>query len=222
MRLEGVEQWGTPLPREFYLQDTLAVARALLNEVLVHKSPRGLLAGRISETEAYTHDDPACHAYRGRTARNATMFGAPGHAYIYFTYGMHYCFNVVTAPEGIGEAVLIRAVEPLTGVELMQTRRGLSVDTQTDVASTEAALARNGRFLCGGPARLCQAFGLDLALNGADLTLGESLWIAGGAPPYSADIIATPRIGITQGAEFLWRFTLKADRYTSRARDASR
>ncbi|HZO87148.1 MAG TPA: DNA-3-methyladenine glycosylase [Chthonomonadaceae bacterium] len=217
--------FGEPLPRAFYLQNTLTVARALLNCVLVHDSPEGLLAGRIAETEAYLHNDPACHAYRGQTPRCATMFGPPGHAYIYLTYGMYFCFNAVTAPHGVAEAVLIRALEPLTGVELMRQNRSLSerepkqAHTHSE-AGTEAARVRLGRALCGGPGKLCQAMGLTRALDGADLTAGERLWIAAGdsneRPLDPADIVATPRIGISQGVEFPWRFYRRGERFISR------
>jgi DNA-3-methyladenine glycosylase len=210
--------FGEPLPRDFYLQDTVAAARALLNCILIHSGPDGLTAGRISETEAYTRDDPASHAYRGQTARNATMFGPPGHAYIYLTYGMHHCLNAVTAPEGIAEAVLIRAVEPLVGLERMRRRRGLSskIEAMADIR----ARIREGVTLCGGPGKLCQAFGLSRDQNGSDLTAPTHLWIApppaGNGLPDPEAIVATPRIGISQGRERLWRFTLRGDPYLSR------
>jgi len=220
----GVEGFGAPLPRDFYLQDTVAAARALINCVLIYAGPDGLTAGRISETEAYTRDDPACHAYRRRTARNETMFGPPGHAYIYFTYGMHHCFNAVTAPEGIAEAVLVRAVEPLAGLELMRQRRGLSskagMPGRHPATETERARMREGVALCGGPGRLCQAFGLSRAQNGSDLTEAASLWIAppraAVGPPDPEAVVATRRIGISQGVERPWRFYLRNDPYISR------
>ena len=221
------------LPQDFYEQDTLTVAKRLLNCILVHDSAEGRTAGRISETEAYTQDDPACHAFRGKTLRNAAMFGPPGHAYIYFTYGMYHCFNAVTALEGVGEAVLIRAVEPLKGMEHMCCRRRLleqeSVVRQCYYPDALASgfpkggvgnRVRLGRALCGGPGKLCQAFGLDRVLDGCSLSGETRLWIAppaeGFFSPDSLDILASPRIGISQAMDSLWRFTLRNDPYVSR------
>jgi DNA-3-methyladenine glycosylase len=188
------------------------------------------LIGRISETEAYTRDDPASHAYRGRTLRNTAMFGPPGHAYIYFTYGMYHCLNAVTAPQGVGEAVLLRAVEPFVGLELMCRRRGLPEGSAQTLSgeSPEAAerRVRLGCTLCGGPGKLCQAFGLSRVFDGADLTTGSRLWIAAapvGAPgladgeaPYQDDILETPRIGISRAVDLPWRFLRRGDPYISR------
>ncbi|MCS6775034.1 MAG: DNA-3-methyladenine glycosylase [Chloroherpetonaceae bacterium] len=215
----ALEAFGAPLSRDFYRQDAVQLAPMLLNCILVHETAEGIRAGRITETEAYTQDEPACHAFRGRTLRNAVMFGPPGHAYIYFTYGMHHCMNAVSGPEGRGEAVLIRAVEPLVGLEQMLRARGLPAPAP-GAALTPAARVRLGRALCGGPGRLCQAFGLDRTLNGDDLTRRPRLWIAppgvsaGFARPES--IVASPRIGISAGTDLLWRFTLRDDPYTSR------
>ena len=183
-----------PLPRAFYARGPRALARALLGRVLVHRVPRaGLLAGLIVETEAYGGaDDPASHAHRGVTARNRVMFGPPGVAYVYFTYGMHHCFNVVCGPEGRAAAVLVRALEPVAGVEAMRRRRG------------GAAAARVAR----GPGSLARALGLDRRHDGADLTRG-ALWIADLAPRRGGRRVARgPRVGITRAAARPWRYWL--------------
>jgi DNA-3-methyladenine glycosylase len=169
------------------------VAHDLLGRVLFYRSPQGLLAGRIVETEAYTGAaDPASHAYRGLTARNAVMFGPAGHAYVYFTYGMHYCLNVVAERPGEAGAVLLRALEPLYGLEVM---RGHGV-----LGSTER--------LCSGPGKLCKALGLSLRHNGADLLRGP-LGIAAGTPVPDSAVAAGPRIGITRAADRPYRFVVR-------------
>lgn len=191
------------LPRGFYLQDTLVVAKRLLNCLLVHDSPEGLTVGRISETEAYTHDDPACHAFTRKTTRNAAMFGPPGHAYLHLNYGLHWCFNAVTAPEHIAEAVLVRALQPLVGVELMRKRRGLPeeepVSDRTDAAFLAKQIVKTGNFLCGGPGKLSVAMGITASLNTLDLTAGHTLWIA---PPLASIGYAVPEpLTPTESAE---------------------
>jgi DNA-3-methyladenine glycosylase len=216
---EARETFGSPLPRAFYARDAVTVAGALLNGVLIRVLPEGVVAGRITETEAYTEDDPSSHSFGGKRTRNTPMFGPPGHAYLYYIYGAHYCLNAVTGAEGVGEAVLIRALEPLAGVELMEARRGLTV-TETparNAPTAERARRRRLQMLCGGPGRLCQAFGLDSAANGLDLTLGSTLWVAPPGEPVDPNaIVATPRIGISRAQDYLWRFTLQGDPFTSR------
>lgn len=185
----------TRLPRAFFARDTRRVARDLLGMVLVRVRADGArLSGRIVETEAYRPGDAASHAFRGRTARNAPMFMRPGTAYVYFTYGMHFCFNVVTEADGLAAAVLVRALEPLDGLAHMR-----------------AALPHlKDRDLCRGPARLCRALGIGREFNGYDLQQrGSRLFIAEGAPVSEAEVRATPRIGVRGDAAAraaLWRW----------------
>jgi DNA-3-methyladenine glycosylase len=198
---------GERLPRAFYAQPTVRVARALLGKLLVHDAREGRTVGRIVETEAYLgRRDPASHAFHGRSARNASMFGPPGHAYVYFIYGMHHCFNVVTRPEGVGEAVLVRALEPIEGVELMRARRGIR---------------RSDRELCNGPGKLVQAMGMSRADDGADLVSG-ALGIY--APVLdrrdgrlsAREIATSARIGITRSADLPLRYYVRGNAYVSK------
>ncbi len=182
-----------PLPRSFYSRSALVVARAVLGRVLVHDTRRARLAGRIVEVEAYCGaDDPASHAHRGMTPRNAVMFGPAGHAYVYFTYGMHHCVNLVTGPRGKAAAVLVRALEPIEGVERMRRNRGVEAWER---------LAR-------GPGCVAQALGLDRRHNGLDLARGP-LWVADLAPVrHGLPVLTSPRIGIRAGRGRSWRFYL--------------
>jgi DNA-3-methyladenine glycosylase len=174
------------LGRQFFARDALDVAPELLDKVLV----AGECAGRIVEVEAYRSDDPASHSFRGPTARNATMFGPGGLLYVYFTYGMHYCANVVTGPEGDGQAVLLRAVVPCRGIDVMRNRRG----------------GRPDQTLADGPGKLCQAFGLDRTHDGLDLcTSAEAFVVDDGTPPPS-DPLVGGRIGIRHAQEHPWRW----------------
>jgi len=192
------------LPRSFYLRPTLTVARELLGKYLVKKTSTHLLIGKIVEVEAYLGEkDPASHAFNGKTKRNEVMFQQGGHLYVYFTYGMHFCANVVTEEEGIARAVLLRAVEPVEGIEWMWKNRGLERSQ------------RNETNLTNGPAKLCQAFGIHRAENGTDL-LGEKIFLARGEKIYRSQIISSPRIGITRGMEKRWRFFVKNNRWISR------
>ncbi len=190
-----------PLNRPFYERDTVRVARELLGKMLVRRIGHTVLQGVIVETEAYRGEgDPASHAYRGPTKRNAVMFGPPGHAYVYFTYGMHYCLNVTTEPLGNPGAVLIRAAEPTSGIEQMKKRR------RTDQM----------RILANGPAKLTQAFVVDRNLNGHDLTLGKKLFISEGANVERLEIASTCRVGIRVGLEKPWRFFFRGNSFVSK------
>lgn len=193
------------LPQTFYEQDTISVAKKLLGCYLVHLEGEETTLGRIVETEAYLVNDPAAHSFIGKTKRNAVLFGPVGHAYVYFIYGMHYCVNVVTGREGVGEAVLIRALEPLRGIALMRQRRGTEKLT----------------LLCNGPARLAEALAITLAFNGSPLFDGPlQIWSADSistSPTIeNADIVQTTRIGIVKARDMPLRFYLKGNRYISR------
>jgi len=185
------------LNRDFYAAPTLQVARALLGQRLVRLWQGQRLSGRIVEVEAYIgREDQASHARRGRTPRNAAMFGPPGHAYVYLIYGMYHCLNLVTETAGFPAAILIRALEPLEGVALMQAQRG------------QAAW----RDLLRGPGRLCQALHIDLSLNGADVcSPTHGLWAEADAAVPEDRVLTTPRIHVRGDAESLarpWRFVI--------------
>jgi DNA-3-methyladenine glycosylase len=181
------------LQRPFYRRDARELARDLLGRILVTKIGGERTAGRIIETEAYLgSDDRASHSHRGPTKRNEAMFLEGGHAYVYFIYGMYYCFNVVTGREGAGEAVLIRALEPTEGIETMRRRRGRS--PRRDIELTD------------GPGKLAIALGIGPELNGVDLAADRRIWIEEGEPLAEEEVIITPRIGITKSAELPWRW----------------
>lgn len=193
------------LPRQFYERPTLGAARDLLGRVLVRRLADSTeLRGRIVETEAYLGaNDSASHASRGKTERTAPMFGPAGHAYVYFIYGMHHCFNVVTESDGVAGAVLVRALEPLTNVERMRANR------------------RNKRpsEVSNGPAKLCEALAIDTSLTGEDLVSSERLWLERGHSIPDSVVERTARVGIDYADEVdrtaLWRFSLKGSEWVS-------
>mgnify|MGYP005841693641 CR=1 FL=1 len=187
------------LGSSFYRRGTGAVAKALLGKYLIRRLNGGLLIGRIVETEAYYHkNDPACHAYRGMTKRNAVMFGSCGRAYVYFTYGNHYLLNVVTGKIGCGEAVLIRALEPIEGLALMKKNRGLDCDEN----------------LTNGPGKLAQAMAIDMSFNGCDLR-NSPLVIAQKELRQNFTIGRSRRIGISDGKELLERYYISGNRFVA-------
>src|SRR5262245_25782265 len=201
----------TVLPRETFADSAVSVAPALLGCVLEHDTPEGLVAVALTEVEAYHGQaDPASHAYRGRTQRNAVMFGPPGHAYVYFTYGMHFCVNLVCLPEGTASAVLLRAGRVVEGEDLARARR--------------TAPGPGGRDLARGPARLCQALAITRAQNGADVCdpasplrarwPGPAEGAAGPAVPAElagASISHGPRVGVSAAGDVPWRFWITGD-----------
>ena len=191
-----------PLPDSFYARDAVQVAHEILAKRLVRVTAEGATIGRIVEAEAYlAHDDPANHAHRGQTRRNASMFGPPGHAYVYAIHA-RFCLNVVTERVGVPSAVLIRAVEPVDGVELMRQRRGTSVP----------------RNLTRGPARLCEAFAIDRSLDGWDLTRGEELWVTvePSPAPQAVQIATAPRVGVTAAQDLPLRFFITGNQFVSK------
>ena len=229
------------LPRSFYSGDPREVAPALLNKLLVGRGR----AGRIVEVEAYLGaEDPASHAYRGPTSRNATMFGPPGRLYVYFTYGMHFCANTVCGPEGVAQAVLLRALAPVSGIELMRAaraerRRGLSDRGVPDRGLPGRGLPGRGlaeegldwgsktpfaladRDLASGPAKLCQAFEIGRADDGADLVTGNNdlVVVDDGVPPPSRPGNSA-RVGVAAAAEVPWRWWSEGDVNVSRGPSA--
>jgi DNA-3-methyladenine glycosylase len=187
------------LADDFYQRSTVEVARALLGKILVHEGAAGVTAGRIVEVEAYLfHNDAACHAARGQTARNAPMFGPPGTAYVYLIYGIHYCFNVVTGAEGEGEAVLVRALEPLVGLEIMAERRGT------------AAINK----VAAGPGNLCRAMAITKEHNGHNLH-DPPLYLADDGYVVS-ELVTTTRVGISAAADLPLRFYIAHNTFISR------
>ena len=196
----------SPLPASFYRPSAAKVAPALLGHFLVRNTPEGVCGGPIVETEAYLVDDPACHGYGRVTPRNKPIYGAPGRAYVYFIYGNHWCFNTVCCPVGIAEAVLVRAIEPLFGKELMLAARPVAQELQ----------------LTNGPAKLCEALRIDGSLNGAELWKSEErVFVARNRQlaeflTSNGPVVTTLRVGITKAAHLPLRFYLADSKYVSR------
>jgi len=192
-----------PLPPEFYRAPTLEVAAKLLGKRLVRNHLGQTLQGRIVEVEAYHQEgDAASHSFRGRTNRNAVMFGPLGHLYVYISYGVHCCMNVVTEDLGIGAAVLIRAIQPLEGLSTIRQLR---------------QKARNDRDLANGPGKACQAFGIGMAENGAPLQ-AQPLYLAEGDLDPGERIASSTRIGITKATQLPWRFYLDGNAFVSKGK----
>lgn len=186
------------LDQSFYNRNTIEVAKDLLGCILVNKTEDGITTGKIVEVEAYVTGDPASHSYRGKTSRNKAMFGPPGHAYVYFIYGMYHCFNMVTREEGIGEAVLFRALEPLDGINLMKKRR----------------YTNDLHNLCSGPAKLVQAMGIESYYNNMNATKGD--FFISDKIDKNVEIIETTRIGIKEGSQLPLRFHIKGNNFISK------
>jgi DNA-3-methyladenine glycosylase len=203
------------IPRDFFARPSVPVAPDLLGCVLEHQTAAGLVAVELTEVEAYAgSSDPASHAYRGKTARNAVMFGPPGHAYVYFTYGMYFCVNLVCLGNGSASAVLLRAGRVIEGEELARARRtGGPKGVRGDGSPREGRVVAF-RDLARGPARLCQALDIDRRLDGADVCVAGSplrvRWPRARTPDRS-EIKTGPRVGIAQAAEVPWRFWLDGE-----------
>jgi len=195
-----------PLPRSFYEPSAKIVAPKLLGHWLIRNTPTGPAGGVIVETEAYLSNDPACHGAPGLTPRNKVMFGGPGHGYVYLIYGYHFCVNAVCRPAGVAEAVLIRAIEPSFGADFMRHERPISRD----------------KDLTNGPAKLCEALGIDRGLDGVDICDSTAtLFIAGNPDAQKVrrshgPIVTTTRVGITKAAALPLRFYLDASAFVSR------
>jgi DNA-3-methyladenine glycosylase len=200
-----------PLPRSFYQPSARTVATQLLGHWLIRNTPAGPCGGVIVETEAYLTGDPACHGFPGPTARNRALFGAPGHGYVYLIYGYHFCANAVCRPTGVAEAVLIRAIEPTFGQELLRRQR----------------LVTELRNLTNGPAKLCEAMQIDRSQDGIDLCDSNSALFIARNPRVEdfrkdyGPIITTPRIGITRAAAMPLRFFLEGSVYVSQRKPRS-
>jgi DNA-3-methyladenine glycosylase len=198
--LERRTRASAPLPAKFYDRETEQVARDLLGAVLRCTTNDGVASGRIVETEAYLGEhDLACHAAAGHTARTRWLYGEPGTAYVYFIYGVHWCFNAVTRAVGFPSAVLVRALEPMEGVDLMRERREVAHD----------------RDLANGPGKLCEALGITGALNGLSLRT-PPIEILRGAPVPDSQVLVTARIGITKSADWPLRWLVKNNPYVSK------
>lgn len=194
------------LTKDFFKKDTVNLAKSLLGCILVNETPEGRTAGIIVEVESYLgKNDPASHAFRGLTESNRVMFGPPGRAYIYFIYGMYFCLNVSAAPDGVGEGVLLRALEPMDGIELMEKRTG----------------SENVRRLCNGPGKLTRAMGIDKGLAGHDLITKPLYLLSADDPKYKRQnpepkIVATTRVGLSRAKDSLLRFYIKDSLFVSR------
>jgi len=183
------------LDRDFFARPPREVAADLIGCTLLHRGVGGI----IVETEAYERGDPACHAFGGPTSRNAPLFGPPGGAYVYLCYGVHAMFNLVAEPEGIAAAVLVRALEPTSGLDAMRMRRGLADE----------------RGLCSGPGKVCQALAIELSQSGAD-ALADPFELLAPDRGASHEIVTGPRIGLTRAADYPWRYCLSASPFLSR------
>ncbi|GAB3751568.1 DNA-3-methyladenine glycosylase [Spirosoma pomorum] len=210
---------STRLPESFYQDhDTLTLAQLLLGCELVRESEEGITAGIIVETEGYIVGDPACHAYRRQTTRNAAMFGPAGTLYVYQIYNHYNCINVVTAPEGVGEAVLIRALEPTEGLELMGQRRNEAFKTgfaRYRNNTIDPTTADGERNLANGPGKLVIALGIDRQRDNNSSLVTGNIYIRGPVM-HDFDMVTTTRIGLTQGVDLPYRYYVKGNRYVSK------